>query len=354
MCEQGKNELLGDGQPAAQQSDRPLVTFALFAYNQEKYIREAVEGALSQTYEPLEIILSDDSSTDRTFQIMQEMAARYRGPHAVRAVRQASNLGTVNHLITAARLASGELFVVNAGDDISYPDRVEELVSHWQSTGASALSSFHDEIAEDGAVLRRNCSFPVSAAAQLIFKNSKTARRVDGFIQSVPGFSAAYRRKFWSDLPLSDRKILVEDGLAGAILNIRGERIERVKKSLIAYRFSSTSLTARQDECSREAIMRREEKINAAARSAIYMTDYILDNALPRGGTIEQSVVRGLKTRQEYCVIVHNFWDESIFMKSYKLMSARSRIAIFFIISRLFGKNVFILMKLMTGRAGLG
>ena len=62
--------------------DRPLVTFALFAYNQEKYIREAVEGTFSQTYEPLEIILSDDCSSDRTFEIMEEMAATYDGPHA--------------------------------------------------------------------------------------------------------------------------------------------------------------------------------------------------------------------------------------------------------------------------------
>ena len=50
---------------AAPTPDRPLVTFALFAYNQEQYIREAVEGAFSQTYEPLEIILSDDCSSDR-------------------------------------------------------------------------------------------------------------------------------------------------------------------------------------------------------------------------------------------------------------------------------------------------
>ncbi len=46
---------------------RPLVTFALFAYNQEQYIREAVEGAFSQTYEPLEIILSDDCSSATRF-----------------------------------------------------------------------------------------------------------------------------------------------------------------------------------------------------------------------------------------------------------------------------------------------
>ena len=48
----------------------PLVTFALFTYNQERYVREAVEGVLAQTYEPLEIIISDDCSTDMTFSII--------------------------------------------------------------------------------------------------------------------------------------------------------------------------------------------------------------------------------------------------------------------------------------------
>ena len=42
------------------------MTFVLLAYNQEKYIREAVDGALAQTYHPLKIILSDDCSSDRT------------------------------------------------------------------------------------------------------------------------------------------------------------------------------------------------------------------------------------------------------------------------------------------------
>ena len=50
-------------------TDRPLVSFAQFAYNQEKYIREAIEGAFAQTYEPIEVILSEDYSTNRTFEI---------------------------------------------------------------------------------------------------------------------------------------------------------------------------------------------------------------------------------------------------------------------------------------------
>ena len=63
--------------------ERPLVTFALFSYNQEQFIRQAVESAFAQTYSPLEIILSDDFSSDGTFEIMQEMVAAYSGPHRV-------------------------------------------------------------------------------------------------------------------------------------------------------------------------------------------------------------------------------------------------------------------------------
>ena len=106
-------------------TDRPLVTFALFAYNQEQYIREAVEGAFSQTYEPLEIILSDDCSSDRTFQIMQEMAAAYDGPHEIRTVRNNINLGLIEHINNIAEISNGEIILFAAGDDISARYRAE-------------------------------------------------------------------------------------------------------------------------------------------------------------------------------------------------------------------------------------
>ncbi|MBJ7545190.1 glycosyltransferase family 2 protein, partial [Rhodomicrobium udaipurense] len=121
----------GDASLTEGTQDRPLVTFALFAYNQEKYIREAVEGAFSQTYEPLEIILSDDCSSDRTFEIMQEMAAAYSGPHRVDLRRGEINLGTAQHLSAVVQMARGELFIVAAGDDISLPPRTQALVNAW-------------------------------------------------------------------------------------------------------------------------------------------------------------------------------------------------------------------------------
>lgn len=111
----------GEGPEGAQ--DRPLVTFALFAYNQEKYIREAVEGAFAQTYQPLEIILSDDCSTDRTFEIMREMVAAYRGPHIVRLRKSDQNLGVASHFSAVLEVCNSDYVVLAAGDDISLPHR---------------------------------------------------------------------------------------------------------------------------------------------------------------------------------------------------------------------------------------
>lgn len=108
--------------------DNPLVTFVLFAYNQEAYIRDAIAGALAQSYEPLEIIISDDCSSDRTFEIMEEMVASYSGPHLVRLRRSATNLGLSRHINECVRDAKGTIITWAAGDDIALPERTRKLV----------------------------------------------------------------------------------------------------------------------------------------------------------------------------------------------------------------------------------
>lgn len=114
---------------------RPLVTFALLTYNQESYILEAIEGALSQTYEPLEIILSDDCSTDQTYEIMQKAVADYKGPHKITIRQNAFNLGTALHVQSVFDVSVGSLFVMAAGDDISTKNRVKVLVETWNTAG---------------------------------------------------------------------------------------------------------------------------------------------------------------------------------------------------------------------------
>lgn len=106
--------------------ERPLVSLALSAYNQRRFVAEAVASALAQTYSPLEVLLSDDASTDGTFDIMKEMAAAYRGPHKVILNRNRTNNGTAQHINRQIELLAGVVYVGMAGDDVSLPERTEK------------------------------------------------------------------------------------------------------------------------------------------------------------------------------------------------------------------------------------
>ncbi len=112
--------------------EKPLITFILFAYNQECFIRDAIEGALSQTYSPLEIILSDDCSTDSTFLIMKEMVTNYNGQHKIVINQNENNIGLCAHINRCVELSQGELLVGAAGDDVSLPER-------WRISNISSL-----------------------------------------------------------------------------------------------------------------------------------------------------------------------------------------------------------------------
>ncbi|WP_240098625.1 glycosyltransferase [Thermomonas flagellata] len=139
--------------------DYPLVTFALFAYNQERYIRAAVEAALAQDYPNLEILLSDDASTDATFEIMQDAVAGYRGPHRLRLNRNPKNQGQGGlgaHVNQVLALAQGVIVVFAAGDDVSHPTRVSRLVRLWEEHGrpTASLHSAVRAIDEHGSPLQ--------------------------------------------------------------------------------------------------------------------------------------------------------------------------------------------------------
>lgn len=125
-------------------NDRPLITFAVSAYNQVRFIRDAIEGAFSQTYSPLEIILSDDRSTDGSFAVMHEMASNYSGPHRIILNRNDRNLGFCGHINRLMELTSGELVITAQGDDISMPERAEFIREAWEYSGRSVTSIYSD------------------------------------------------------------------------------------------------------------------------------------------------------------------------------------------------------------------
>jgi glycosyltransferase involved in cell wall biosynthesis len=122
----------------------PKIAFILLAYNQESFIREAVHGALSQTFSPLSIILSDDCSPDNTFEIMEEIVRGYDGPHHVILNRTPRNMGLMDHINSIGELVDADFVVFAAGDDISLSNRVEAIVNMWLDAGKPIAAAYSD------------------------------------------------------------------------------------------------------------------------------------------------------------------------------------------------------------------
>jgi glycosyltransferase involved in cell wall biosynthesis len=216
---------------------RPLVTFLLVTYNQERFVREAVTAAFAQTYSQLEIIFSDDCSPDRTFEIMQEMVAAYRGQHSVTLTRTDKNGGLIANLNSAMALAKGELVVIAAGDDISLPQRVEKLTAEWLRAGKpSGLTSAVHNMDENGKIQSLSGS---TTQLNPSWENTPRTKKMLMYARNadftLTGCAAAWTKEMWNNFGNLMPGVVNEDSVLSfrAILD-RG--IWFVPEPLVLYR----------------------------------------------------------------------------------------------------------------------
>ena len=113
--------------------NKELASLCVLTYNQIDYVEDAVTSALNQDYSPLEIIFSDDGSSDGTFEKIKEIVSLYKGPHKVVINQNNSNLGIREHVNKVLYdMSHGKYLLLGAGDDISDAHRVSEYVGYFQ------------------------------------------------------------------------------------------------------------------------------------------------------------------------------------------------------------------------------
>jgi len=127
-------------------SQYPLITIGVSAYNRKDYLRLCLDSLLAQTYPNCEIIVVDDGSADGTEEMM---AAEYP---QVRYIYQenAGDAAAKNH---AAREASGSYVVFNDSDDLFLPDTVERLYDALRDDPGSCSYGTYRTIDETGTPL---------------------------------------------------------------------------------------------------------------------------------------------------------------------------------------------------------
>ncbi len=227
---------------------KPLVTIAVITFNQERFIANALLSCLRQTYQPLEIILSDDCSTDQTFHIASEIAATYVGPHRLILNRNYKNLslgGQVNYVMNNA---SGELVIFNAGDDVSEINRVEILTNAWLDTGQpSGVASSACIIDADGKQMnhRQEHLYKLTNGKQLALPSVLLAEMINEKRYWPQGAVAGWSKKTWEMFGNLPDGFVYEDKLLAFRAALHAG-IMVTPESLLQYRTHSQNLSFSQ------------------------------------------------------------------------------------------------------------
>ena len=131
---------------------KPKLSVLMAVYNGETYLREALHGLLGQSFEDFEVIAVDDGSTDSTFAILDEYAAR---DIRIQVVRSERNEGLAKALNRGLSHCRAEYVARADADDISLPERFETqlnfLKDNPQTGVLSSASLSIDEHGKEGA-----------------------------------------------------------------------------------------------------------------------------------------------------------------------------------------------------------
>jgi len=337
----------------------PLVSFIVVAYNQEQFIREAVEGAFSQIYSPLEIILSDDCSSDRTFKIMQEMVLAYQGPHRVVLNHNAKNMGLGAHVNLVMDMAQGELCIGAAGDDISLPERTACLTMTWLSKGRpSGIASGVILIDEQGKCLGEKSGGPLADNYEdKLYSPAELANRfIEGKQIWLLGCSAAWSKLDWNLFGKMCNEIKNED----AVLSFRGclrSGLCVIKQTLVKYRthrnnisFIDTPVRLTLEHFKSQAMQSAQASKWLYAVGLSYQADLVVaEQKLDVNPRLLKNLKSAVDSRLAMHIMRQRWWELGVFprLRHWKCSPCVSNRQLLF---SLFGIEVFSLYMFATYR----
>lgn len=127
--------------------EQPLVSVYIPAYNGAKFIAQAIQSVLDQTYQNFELIINDDCSTDNTVEIVNSFR-----DNRIHFTKNKKNLGLVGNCARCAELTHGVYLKVLNDDDMLMPTAIERAVKVLEThpevsvvIGSSMVIGSHNE-----------------------------------------------------------------------------------------------------------------------------------------------------------------------------------------------------------------
>jgi Glycosyl transferase family 2 len=153
----------------------PKVTIAIPTYNRQDYLKAAVASSLAQTYPHIEVIVSDNASTDGTAAWLQGQ----RDPRLV-SLRQSTNLGMMGNWDACLVHATGDFFLLLSDDDLLEPEAIARMVTVFMGAGGTSLGMVYgraDIIGPQGELLDHGTTAPTREPASETIQGFFLSRR---------------------------------------------------------------------------------------------------------------------------------------------------------------------------------
>jgi glycosyltransferase involved in cell wall biosynthesis len=204
----------------------PLISIVLPTYNGSRYLCEAVESCLRQTYPHWELILVDDASTDSTPDIIAEYAAR---DPRIRALRNPVNRKLPGSLNVGFAAARGEYFTWTSDDNCYRPQALAEMVAFLQANSdVDLVYTDYTIIDEDGSFVR----------------NGYTGSPDELPLTDVVGACFLYHHTVHEELAGYDEAMFLVEDYDFWLRASCSFRLQWLRKDLYIYRNHGGSLTA--------------------------------------------------------------------------------------------------------------
>ena len=211
----------------------PLVSIIIGNYNYERFVTQAVESALAQTYPAVEVVVVDDGSTDGSRALLEPYRDR------VRLIFK-SNGGATSTLEAGWAQATGEIIMFLDADDMLRPDAVAAIVAAW--TPDRVKVQFPLTVIDAEA---RPLGFVPAATRPLDDARIRDLLRRHGIYPTPPTSGNAYARRFVAALfPLDRRRFPIGvDGALNAVAPLYGSVVS-LGTSLGYYRVHGNNMWA--------------------------------------------------------------------------------------------------------------
>lgn len=226
------------------------VVFVFLTYKQEKYIPSTLSSAFNQTCFPSALIIMDDASPDGTDKAIRNLISHAPKELNIEYLRNEINIGLVRQLNKLVGRYHGKLIILQAGDDESYPNRLEETYKAWiENNKPSLILANFEYIDDSGKILKKFSRSPSNFKHYSIQRIINRKSKVNGCCAAIDSdlinffgpintnvinedrvnAFRAYLRKgiFYLDKPLL--KYRSEVGISAFSLTTTEERLNKIK-----------------------------------------------------------------------------------------------------------------------------